>query len=381
MEAQIINISGVIDEWGYMTSYVKYYLRQYKDQPVIVRINSYGGSVNEALAIAQAFIDHGNVTVHLLGFNASAATWMCYGAKRVEMADDGFWFCHRSTISMEIWKDMNATDIETLIQQLQSQKKSQEAIDLMIAKKYLDHAKGNAVNHTIDEIIQLMNEQRWLPAAETHALGFVDAIIKNAKSVTEDSYNYIRNAATKLHLPGLPEREKKDSFLQRVQKFFGVEKEPEQEPETPPQQQLENNAGEGEETTRETNLIHTIMEKKFITVNSLLGVEGLQVSDGKVTLTVEQLQSIEDRLKKLENQSNAMEDVTAILDGVSANVKAIDGLKNKVLAVLAVVNRMPVAAPAGNQVHVTDPEQERLDAIKQHAVDPINSEAAKYARK
>lgn len=380
MEAQIINISGVIDEWGYMTSYVKYYLRQYKDQPVIVRINSYGGSVNEALAIAQAFIDHGNVTVHLLGFNASAATWMCYGAKRVEMADDGFWFCHRSTISMEIWKDMNATDIETLIQQLQSQKKSQEAIDLMIAKKYLDHAKGNAVNHTIDEIIQLMNEQRWLPAAETHALGFVDAIIKNAKSVTEDSYNYIRNAATKLHLPGLPEREKKDSFLQRVQKFFGVEKEPEQEPETPPQQ-LESNAGEGEETTRETNLIHTIMKKEFITVNSLLGVEGLQVSDGKVTLTVEQLQSIEDRLKESENQSNAMEDVTAILDGVSANVKAIDGLKNKVLAVLAVVNRMPVAAPAGNQVHVTDPEQERLDAIKQHAVDPINSEAAKYARK
>lgn len=380
MEAQIINISGVIDEWGYMTSYVKYYLRQYKDQPVIVRINSYGGSVNEALAIAQAFIDHGNVTVHLLGFNASAATWMCYGAKRVEMADDGFWFCHRSTISMEIWKDMNATDIETLIQQLQSQKKSQEAIDLMIAKKYLDHAKGNAVNHTIEEIIQLMNEQRWLPAAETHALGFVDAIIKNAKSVTEDSYNYIRNAATMLHLPGLPEREKKDSFLQRVQKFFGVEKEPEQEPETPPQQ-LESNAGEGEETTRETNLIHTIMKKEFITVNSLLGVEGLQVSDGKVTLTVEQLQSIEDRLKKLENQSNAMEDVTAILDGVSANVKAIDGLKNKVLAVLAVVNRMPVAAPAGNQVHVTDPEQERLDAIKQHAVDPINSEAAKYARK
>ena len=225
-----------------------------------------------------------------------------------------------------------------------------------------------------------MNEQRWLPAAETHALGFVDAIIKNAKSVTEDSYNYIRNAATKLHLPGLPEREKKDSFLQRVQKFFGVEKEPEQEPETPPQQ-LESNAGEGEETTRETNLIHTIMEKKFITVNSLLGVDGLQVSDGKVTLTVEQLQSIEDRLMNSENQSNAMEDVTAILDGVSANVKAIDGLKNKVLAVLAVVNRMPVAAPAGNQVHVTDPEQERLDAIKQHAVDPINSEAAKYARK
>lgn len=380
MEAQIINISGVIDEWGYMTSYVKYYLRQYKDQPVIVRINSYGGSVNEALAIAQAFIDHGNVTVHLLGFNASAATWMCYGAKRVEMADDGFWFCHRSTISMDIWKDMNATDIEALIQQLQSQKKSQEAIDLMIAKKYLDHAKGNAVNHTIEEIIQLMNEQRWLPAAETHALGFVDAIIKNAKSVTEDSYNYIRNAATKLHLPGLPEREKKDSFLQRVQKFFGVEKEPEQEPETPPQQ-LESNAGEGEETTRETNLIHTIMKKEFITVNSLLGVEGLQVSDGKVTLTVEQLQSIEDRLKESENQSNAMEDVTTILDGVSANVKAIDGLKNKVLAVLAVVNRMPVAAPAGNQVHVADPEQKRLDSIKQHAVDPINSEAAKYARK
>lgn len=380
MEAQIINISGVIDEWGYMTSYVKYYLRQYKDQPVIVRINSYGGSVNEALAIAQAFIDHGNVTVHLLGFNASAATWMCYGAKRVEMADDGFWFCHRSTISMDIWKDMNATDIEVLIQQLQSQKKSQEAIDIMIAKKYMDHAKGNAVNHTIEEIIKLMNEQRWLPAAETHALGFVDAIIKNAKSVTEDSYNYIRNAATKLHLPDLPEREKKDSFLQRVQKFFGVEKEPEQEPETPPQQ-LESNAGEGEETTRETNLIHTIMEKKFITVNSLLGVEGLQVSDGKVTLTVEQLQTIEDRLENSENQSNAMEDVTAILDGVSANVKAIDGLKNKVLAVLAVVNRMPVAAPAGNQVNFTDPEQERLDAIKQHAVDPINSEAAKYARK
>lgn len=394
---QTIDITGIIDSWGYTTSEVRYYLQKFAGQPVILRLNSFGGDVNEALAISQALADHGDVTVQLLGFNASAATWLIYGARRVEMADDGFWLCHRSTITIDIYRDYNKTDIDQLIDQLRSQSKSSEAIDLMIARKYLEHAQANGISSTIEDIIELMNEERWLPAAEAHARGFVDAIIRNAKSVSDDTYNLVSNSAESLSLPPLPQRQRKETLIDKARRIFGFSPDtkgvgepggnPTGEPGGASCSAQTTGEARSEITTVNTEPIYPInpMNEQFKTVAALLKAENLQsADDGGVTLTGDQLQTIENRINELQTQLQAAEqtvnETTALLDGMSDNVKAIDGLKNKVRALLSVLNRTPAAAPAGNTVHEDDPEQKRLESIRQHAVDPINQEAAAYRR-
>lgn len=52
------------------------------------------------------------------------------------------------------------------------QKKSAEAIDLMIAQKYI-----NRSGKSLKDVIALMEEERWMPAAEAKDWGFIDKII------------------------------------------------------------------------------------------------------------------------------------------------------------------------------------------------------------
>lgn len=414
MEPVIIEIKGVIDSWGYTSGEVRYMLAKHKGEAVVCRVNSYGGDVNEALAIAQAFADHGDVTVHLLAFNASAATFMVYGAKRVLMADDGLWLCHRCSVTVDIWKDMNLNDVNAAIEQLKSQAKSQEAIDLMIAQKYLDHAAGNGKKHTMEDILALMNEERWMPAAEAAEMGFVDGVIKNAKSVSKNAEDFLRATAVNLHLPVPPaamERPEKEGLLKRMGRFLGIGQAEEgndgkegtepAEPTKPtePNKPTETNEAQTAQSAHESQSSHesqasqasqdsntpkTIrtMKKNYKNLLALLALEGLGVGDdGKVVITEEQLDTIEARLAQASKDAAVINDTAQALDGVSETVKGIDGLRNKALAVVGILNRMPLAAPAGTgKVPEEDPAKVQADAIKKHAVDPVNAEAAAFAR-
>lgn len=352
----------MIDSWGYQLSNIKYLLSKHHDKAVTVRVNSFGGDVNQAMMISQALSDHGNVTVHLLGFNASAATWLVFGAKRVEIADDGLWFCHRSTMTVDIWKDMNVNDLEATIKELESQKKSQEAIDLMIAQKYVNFAQTRGKKMDIESAIALMNEERWLAASEVLDKGFADALIKGAKSVTKDAYDFAVSNCASLHLPAVPAREEKKTVVQKMKDFLFGEK---PESEDPIEKPSINN-----KTT-------IIMKKNYVSVNALLKVEGIEVAENKATLDEQQLQTIEDALAEAAKLKNDVAAALAELDKVSDKVKAIDGLKNKVLALISIVDRVPMAVPAdaGKTPGPKDDEQTKLDELEKHAVDPINAEA------
>ena len=372
---EVIEIKGVIDQWGFMTDHVTYYLDKYKGQPVTVKVSSYGGSVSEALNISRAFAEHGNVTVQLLGFCASAVTWMAYGAKRVEMADDGFWLCHRSTINVDIWKNLNAEELARTIKELESQKKSQEAIDLMIAKKYIDHAAANKKKLSTDQILSLMNEQRWMPAEEALETGFVDAILKNSKSVSEDNFNFLVENASSLNLP-LPVRmaERKETILDKMKKIFT------RKDATMEEVHQDSAIQEESETINiSTTKKNVTMHENFIKVNDLLGVQALQEEDGKVALTTDQIQAIETALEEAESTRQQLQDAVEALDSFSDSVKNIDGAKNKALAITTLASKMPIAAPAGaGVVPTTDQAEEQIKKIRQHAIDPINQEALNF---
>lgn len=112
------------------------------------------------------------------------------------------------------------------------------------------------------------------------------------------------------------------------------------------------------------------MNKTFVAVNTLLAVEGLTENDGKIELTIEQMQKVCDALNQGAADKTSVDNAVAALDSLSPNVKAIDGLTNKIHAVKALVNMIPTGVPAGNSIPKDKPEDKDYSDSK---VDPVNN--------
>ncbi|WP_278715563.1 ATP-dependent Clp protease proteolytic subunit [Bacteroides caecimuris] len=364
MEESVLEVNGMIDHYGWQRTNIKWHLNKNKGKKVRCKINSWGGSVNEAIAISKLFEEHGNVTVEFIGFCASAVTWMAFGAASIEIHEDSLWLCHKSSIPVEIYGSMNSDQIESTIKQLQNEKKSQDAIDLIIAKKYAD--KCAVKGKTIKDVFDLMKEERWIPADECLDWGFVDHIIPGINKVSNDFRNLmIENCvALKLPAPSFPVDSEpnndgtNNSYLKKILDglnafVFSNKKE---------------TCSEDAQTNINSNKNQT-MNKTFVAVNTLLAVEGLTENDGKVELTIEQMQKVCDAVKQGEVNKTTVDNAVTALDSISPNVKAIDGLTNKIHAVKALVNLIPSGTPAGNSIPKNTPEDKNYEDSKK---DPVN---------
>ena len=147
MNETVITLFGTIDRYWYNKNYLKYFLDKAKGQPVRLKVSSYGGDVAEAVAMSALMAEHGNVTVEFISFNASAATVLAFGAKSIEMHEDGMWLAHKCSLGVDIWGQLNADQLEDTIKELQNKKKSAEAIDLMIAQKYINRSGQKPEGH------------------------------------------------------------------------------------------------------------------------------------------------------------------------------------------------------------------------------------------
>lgn len=377
MERKQINITGILDSWGYQRSNVSYQLNRYKGMPVLCVINSLGGNVNEGLAISKLFEQHGDVVVRFIGCCASAATWMAFGAKEIEIAEDAFLMVHNCSNLISIYKSMKIEDIETTIKELESVKKSQEAFNLTVAKKYADRA---IEKKTMEDIITLMAEERWMTANEALEWGFVDRVIPGVNRMNEESRNQIVQNCVALNLPAPHFQQQEEKSIVReildgvkgmiryaVKNDVAIE-DGQLEPTTP-------SATEESTNNQSNNQKGFAMNKKFVNLIALLAIASNQVTeeDGSVTLDMDQLEHIENALAEAKKRGQQLKDVEDVLDSVSDNVKIMDGLKNKALALKGLVGQFPIQAPAGNQIPAgaSDDKQKKLDET---AKDGINQE-------
>lgn len=85
-----LHLKGYVGGWDFDSDYVDFVLNKNTDKEVAVLIDSLGGQLNTALSISSAFRRHGNVHVHFVGMNASAATIASMGAKRITMGSLGY---------------------------------------------------------------------------------------------------------------------------------------------------------------------------------------------------------------------------------------------------------------------------------------------------
>ena len=56
MNETVLTLNGVIDSYGWFRYQVEAFLNKNKDVPVRIKLDSYGGSVEEALAISRLLV-------------------------------------------------------------------------------------------------------------------------------------------------------------------------------------------------------------------------------------------------------------------------------------------------------------------------------------
>ena len=115
------------------------------------------------------------------------------------------------------------------------------------------------------------------------------------------------------------------------------------------------------------------MNKKFLNVNALLKVEGLEENDGKVVLTTQQLQAVEDNLAelqgKVENNGNLEKTIADKLDAFSEEVKNTEGLQAKIQKIKDVFDHIPAAVPTQS----TASDKQDGDVFADIRKDPVNN--------
>lgn len=300
-----INIDDYIGRWGYSKQYIRNQLAGLKGKPVNVRISSLGGSVEHGLDIRQQFLDHGDVTAYLYGLVASSATIAALGAKKVCISQYCMFLVHKVSNWVDAWGQMNADQIQELIDDLKENKLQNDKFDLVLAQMY-----ANKCNKQIDEILDTLKAGRWLTAQEALEYGFVDEIIEDAK---EDKVN-LASFTDKLNVLGFPalpqidnKEDKESGWFQRIMEKLDA---------FSPLLKSENS----------THLINLIMKKDYQKVNAILNVEGLEFDkDGKVTLTEAQVKALNEKVDALEKEASdkqaEVDDLTKQVD----NLKKADG--------------------------------------------------------
>ena len=300
-----INIDDYIGRWGYSKQYIRNQLAGLKGKPVNVRISSLGGSVEHGLDIRQQFLDHGDVTAYLYGLVASSATIAALGAKKVCISKYCMFLVHKVSNWVDAWGQMNADQIQELIDDLKENKLQNDKFDLVLAQMY-----ANKCNKKIDEILDTLKAGRWLTAQEALEYGFVDEIIEDAK---EDKVN-LASFTDKLNVLGFPalpqmgnKEDKESGWFQRIMEKLDA---------FSPLLKSENS----------THLINLIMKKDYQKVNAILNVEGLEFDkDGKVTLTEAQVKALNEKVDALEKEASdkqaEVDDLTKQVD----NLKKADG--------------------------------------------------------
>lgn len=170
-----IYINDVID--GYFGANASALIKELSaagDKTVLMYINSPGGDVFEARAMAAAIAAHkGPIEAVITGVCASAATYLALAASKVRMVEGGLFMVHESWTLAYGNKGEFRQTADLL-----------EKIDSTIAASYAQ--KTNASPEQIDA---WMKAETWFTAQEALDAGFIDAIDSNTQNKTSNHWN------------------------------------------------------------------------------------------------------------------------------------------------------------------------------------------------
>ena len=274
-------------------------LEKNQGKQVNVLIDSTGGNLATGLSISSAFKNHGDVAVHFVGFNASAATIASLGASHISIDAGAMYLVHQCSMPFFEWGSLNSDQFSTLIADCEKIKADLDKLDLNVAQLY-----ARKCRKPVADLLALMKVGGWLSAKEALDWGFVDEITdledEPAPELTDSLASAMATAG--MPIPNIPiaEVEKNSAFarfLQAITSFF-------------------------KPTQSVNNTISTAMKKTYQFVCALLGLESLELIDNHASLTDEQLASIEDQISALDKKVKEHEATIASKDAQIADLQA-----------------------------------------------------------
>lgn len=307
MKKYDLYLTGEVGGWGITADFVKYILDKKKDQPVDVAICSLGGYVTTGLEIYELFKNHGQVTCYFLGMSASAATFMAMGAKRVVMSKNALILIHNAMGHVFEWGNMNKEQLDELVKRLQFQRSQLNTIDDVLAEIYAEKS-----GKSVDDVKAKMRVAAWIKATDAKDFGLVDEVTEPEQMPTNVRNIYTNSLIKDMGLPALPkgfnpETGKENPTTGVLQKVVEMLKGLMPEPAT--------------------NYSHNKMIKVFTAVMALLSItDGFKPDEqGNVSLTQDQLKTIDDELKK---QNDACKQASDVLKKQKSTIDQLTKEKN-----------------------------------------------------
>ena len=297
-----ISLKGYVGGYDFDRSTVDRELAKNEGKQVNVLIDSLGGSLATGLSISAAFKNHGNVNVHFVGLNASAATIASLGAAHISIDAGAMYLVHQCSMAFFEWGSLNSAQFATLIADCEKIKADLDKLDLNCAQLYAARCKRKT-----EDLLALMKVGGWLTAKEALDWGFVDEITdladEPAPKLTDALASAMANAG--MPIPNIPiaESDKESAFakfIAALTSLFSAKAE----------RQADNKPF--------TNPITTEMIKTYTFLSAILADKPLTVKDGAATVTVAQLDAIEDALAEKDRlckeQKQTIADLQAKLD-------------------------------------------------------------------
>ena len=272
-----ISLKGYVGGSDFDRKTVDSTLAANEGKAVNVLIDSLGGSLATGLSISAAFKNHGNVSVHFVGLNASAATIASLGAAHISMDAGAMYLVHKCSMAFFEWGSLNSDQFATLIADCEKVKRKPE------------------------DLLALMKAGGWLSAKEALEWGFVDEITDLADEPAPKLTDALASAMASegMPIPNIPlaEAEKDSAFSRFLAALSGFFK-------------------------PSTNPITTAMIKTYTFLSAILADKPLTVKDGSANVTVAQLDAIEDALAEKDRLCNEQKQTIADRDNTIADLQA-----------------------------------------------------------
>jgi len=158
--------------WGVEAESFVTRLNDIETPEIVLHINSPGGDVFDARAIAVAIKQHkSKVSAQIDGLCASAATYVSAACDSVSMADGGFYMIHEGwTMAMGNKRDLTKT--ASLL----------EKVDNSILN---DYQRKTGIDS--EQLSAWIEDETWFSASEAKEHGFIDSIIDEGNEVENKS--------------------------------------------------------------------------------------------------------------------------------------------------------------------------------------------------
>ncbi len=131
-----ISLKGYLGGYDFDHSTVDSTLAKNEGKELKVLIDSLGGSLATGLSISSAFRNHGDVAVHFVGINASAATIASLGPAHISIDTRGMYLVHKCSTAFFEWGSLNSNQFATLIAYCKKIKADLDKLDLNCAQLY-----------------------------------------------------------------------------------------------------------------------------------------------------------------------------------------------------------------------------------------------------